>query len=124
MKRRPFSGKWILIAEDDFVIGQDLRKAVEDEGASVWGPVSSENVASWAVTGVHLDGALLDVVLREGTAGPVALQLRARHIPFVIVSAHSPDTLPPDLRDVPLVPKPYRLNDLLRAAREAFNGRL
>ncbi len=115
-------GKSILIVEDNLLVGHELRRLLEGEGGVVVGPVSSEEVASWAVGRMRFDGALLDVVLRQGTAAPVALRLRQQKVPFVVVSAHHPETIPVDMRGAPFVGKPYRLSDVLSAIESALGG--
>jgi len=51
--------------------------------------------------------ALLDIDMQDGTTLGFAEDLRARGVPFAFVSGSRPDDLPPQLRDVPFVAKPY-----------------
>ena len=110
----------VLIIEDNYVVAAHLAAALEDDGFKVIGPVATAGGAVSRIDEEALDGALLDVRLREGSAVDVASALRARRVPFVIISGYSRDTLPTELKGAPYVGKPMGYSELIQTARDAF----
>jgi DNA-binding response OmpR family regulator len=112
----------VLIVEDNYLIAAHLAAAIEGEGFKVIGPVDTAQSAVCRIDEEALDGALLDVRLRDGSAIDVANALRAHGVPFVIVSGYSRDTLPTELKDAPFVGKPMLQSELVRTARHTFKA--
>jgi len=110
----------VLIIEDNYVVAAHLAAALEDDGFKVVGPVRTAASAICRIDEEALDGALLDVRLREGNAVDVASALRAHRVPFVIVSGYSRDMLPTELKDAPYVGKPMGESELIQTVRDAF----
>jgi len=110
----------VLIIEDNYVVAAHLAAALEDDGFTVMGPVDTAKRAVCRIDDEALDGALLDVRLREGNAVDVASALRAHRVPFVIVSGYSRDMLPTELKDAPYVGKPMGESELIQTVRDAF----
>ena len=106
----------VLIIEDNYVVAAHLAAALEDDGFKVIGPVDTAESAVSRIDEEALDGALLDVRLREGNAVDVASALRGHGVPFVIVSGYSRDTLPSELKDAPYIGKPMGLSELIQTA--------
>ena len=77
----PLSGKRILIVEDDFLIASSLSYLMMDHGCLVEGPAFTAAQAIRIIDRQSLDGAFLDVELREGLGVEVARNLRllSRH---------------------------------------------
>jgi DNA-binding response OmpR family regulator len=113
-------GKRVLIVEDDFLIAESLSHAIADYGFTAVGPVETADRAVRLIGQEPPDGALLDVGLREGNAVEVAKALRARGVPFVVVTGYSRDILPPELKRAPFVAKPMTEADLIDTARSTF----
>src|SRR5262245_194624 len=112
----------VLIVEDNYLVAVHLAAAMEDDGFKVIGPVDTAASAICRIDDEALDGALLDVLLREGSAVDVASSLRAHRVPFVIVSGYSRDTLPTELKDAPYVGKPMGQSELIQTVRDTFNA--
>jgi DNA-binding response OmpR family regulator len=112
----------VLIIEDNYVVAAHLAAALEDDGFKVIGPVDTAEGAVSRIDEEALDGALLDVALREGSAVDVATALRGNGVPFVIVSGYSRDTLPTELKDAPYVGKPMGQSELIQTARDTFKA--
>ena len=106
------SGKRILIAEDNVLIGYDLRASIEADAGSAE-IVASNGEALKVLDGGRFDGAVVDATLRDGNAELLATFLRDRKVPFVVVSGHAQELLSPDLRAAPFMSKPYQQRDLL-----------
>jgi CheY-like chemotaxis protein len=109
-------GRRVLVVEDEFLIAEDLRLALEDLGAEVVGPVATVDAALDAVRLERgLDGATLDIMLRGEKSFPVAEALKARGLPFVLLTGYSDRAVPEGLRDAPRCPKPFDVRQIVRA---------
>jgi CheY-like chemotaxis protein len=99
----------ILVAEDDLLIGFDIRLTFVDCGAEVVGPVSDLDSALELVDSeARLDAAILDVNLSGELAFPLADHLIKREVPLVFATAHGADVIPYRLRHVTRFEKPVR----------------
>jgi DNA-binding response OmpR family regulator len=113
----------VLIVEDDPNIAFDLEVIVAEAlDAEV---LLSRSVARAKAILAHkallvrsIDFALLDVDVTNGKTFEIAVMLRMRQVPFVFLSAAQPEQLPDDLRDAPLIAKPYDERVLVRRIRE------
>jgi DNA-binding NtrC family response regulator len=119
--RRPLEGKTILIVEDDFLVGHDLRAFLEDAGATIRGPIADLTEACTAARQEKLAGALLDVRLWEATAAPVAVEITSREIPFIVVSGYAQQEVPPAMRHAAYLEKPVVRLDLVQLASALFH---
>ncbi|TNC65391.1 response regulator [Rubellimicrobium roseum] len=109
-------GRRILVVEDDFVVADDFRCALEQDGAEVVGPVSNVAQALALLPGAPpLDAAILDINLGGLMVYPVADVLRQHGIPFVFVSGYDHEEVPDSYADVPYCEKPL---DVRRCVRE------
>lgn len=105
----------ILVCEDEPLIGLDLSISVEAAGGNVLGPLASVTEAMMLLGERFVDGAILDVNLKDGEVTPVALRLLEMNVPVVIQTGVG---LPDDLRlmeqDLPLFLKPVQPNVLIQ----------
>ncbi|MBD0270802.1 MAG: response regulator [Acetobacteraceae bacterium] len=69
-----------------------------------------------------IDAALLDVNLQGRNSFPVADALAARAVPFVFATGYGALGLREDLRDRPVLVKPFKLPDLGRVLSMAIAG--
>src|SRR5215831_15003703 len=111
----PLEGRKILIVEDEAPIALNLASAVQQAGGIVMGPVSSVDAAHAVMADHRLDGALLDIRLRNETSFPLADVLAVLHVPFVFVSGLSSALMPYTHRDRPLFDKPYETDKVIEA---------
>jgi len=79
-----FTGKRILVAEDEPFIGFDIIDAIEAAGASALGPAGTVKAALQLLESSQIDGAILDVNLLDGDISPVIEMLLLRAVPFII----------------------------------------
>src|SRR4051812_44345412 len=105
--------KRVLVVEDDALIALDIANQLRDAGLEIVGPATSVAKALKLVAGTGCDIALLDVNLGSENAGPVALELRARGTPFVVLSGYSSEQHPSEFHGAPLLSKPIRPTDLV-----------
>jgi DNA-binding NtrC family response regulator len=116
-------GSHILVVEDHFLIGEWLVQAMAGQGALVFGPVPTARDALRRLDESPIEGALLDVRLRAGVVTSVAKVLLERHIPFIVVTGYRRETLPPELKSAPYLPKPCQQAELIDLARRTFPPR-
>lgn len=118
MAERTLDGLRLLVAEDEFILADDLRAALEDRGAVVIGPAPSVAEAMDLVqTSGHLDGAILDVNLGGERIFPVADELERRGIVYVFTTGYDRKIIPPTYAHIPCCEKPISLGAVIRAIR-------
>ena len=103
-----FTGRRLLIVEDELLIALELQSIVEQLGGTVVGPAGSVEGALQLLSETTPDAALLDANLREGRVTPVAQACRERSIPFALVTGYGRLELEePVLQVAPRVRKPF-----------------
>jgi len=113
-------GHRFLVVEDEYLIATDLVATLEALGMEVAGPAASVNEALQLLErGDHLDGAVLDINLRNERVYPVAEVLRSRGVPFVFTTGYDAAVVPSAYADVPRCEKPVDERRLVRCLREA-----
>lgn len=109
----------VLIVEDEYLVAETYRSAVEELGYEVKGPAPTVAFALELLERESVDAALLDVLLRGRLVSPVVRRLREIGVPFVFLSgADVRDVLPEEFHDVPVLDKPTTVEELGRALRE------
>ena len=106
------AGRRILVVEDETLIALMIEGILQELGCVVVGPVAKLGAALRLATEEALDAAILDVAIRGGQVFPVAEQLLARGIPFVLASGYGDWSLPGNLRDQPRLTKPFARHEL------------
>ncbi|MFG1423985.1 response regulator [Roseixanthobacter liquoris] len=102
------SGKRILVAEDEVLVGLLLEDALLQHDCTVIGPMATLDQTLEAARALPLDAAILDRNLYGVDVLPAAEILFARGIPLLFCSGYGEDSrLPPHLRAVPVLHKPY-----------------
>jgi CheY-like chemotaxis protein len=119
---QPLEGKRVLIVEDNHLIGEALCDVIRDAGGIAIGPVGSSDAAIDAAKKHGPDGVLLDVRLQGVNGSTVAEYLRARNVPFLLVTGYEKEALPSPLRVSPLLTKPVLPSELVQAAAKLFAG--
>jgi DNA-binding response OmpR family regulator len=103
----------ILIVEDEILIALELENTLRGAGYVVVGPARSVEDALKLLGAHAVDGALLDVTLRDGRVFPVADALSRAGVAFLFVTGHDPNAFPPAHRQAPTIGKPYEPQMLL-----------
>jgi DNA-binding response OmpR family regulator len=104
--------------EDDFVLADELGRALRDAGATVLGPVGQEEQALALVVAQAPTCALLDINLGEGMQYTVADALRAKSVPFMSVIGYDDVMIPERFRDVGRIRKPMGVRLAVCAAAQ------
>jgi CheY-like chemotaxis protein len=116
-------GARILIVEDEYYIADDIAVALRQRGAEVLGPVGTVEEAFAILSQGQLDCAILDMNLRGDMAYPLADQLTAVGIPFVIATGYNSASLPERFSAVPRVEKPVDPAVVIAAVAPLANRR-
>jgi CheY-like chemotaxis protein len=109
-------GRCVLVVEDEYLIAADLASVLESAGVNVIGPAGSVGDALELVHlhGAGLDGAVLDVNLREERVYPVAQALTDRGVPYIFTTGYDAMAIPESFASAPRHQKPVDQTALLR----------
>lgn len=117
-----FSGRRVLIVEDESLVAMLLETILADLGCDVVGPESNiEDGLNVASGTAPLDAALLDVNVAGREIFPVAEALKARGVPFVFSTGYGEAGLPEHWRGNPTVQKPFTEGAIRDALMAALN---
>ncbi len=117
-----FSGRRVLIVEDESLVAMLLETILADLGCDVVGPESNiEDGLNVASGTAPLDAALLDVNVAGQEIFPVAEALKARGVPFVFSTGYGEAGLPEHWRGNPTVQKPFTEGAIRDALMAALN---
>jgi len=110
------TGRRVLLVEDDYFIAQEMRRAFEEVGVQVLGPVPSiaEALELIAIS-PDLDAVVLDINLYDGMSYPVADALQVRGVPFVFTTGYGKATLPACYAGVRHFEKPVEAVQIVQA---------
>jgi CheY-like chemotaxis protein len=84
----PKPKKRCLLVEDELLVGEIVKMALEDAGFEVVGPIKDLSDAVDQATSEDFDVAVLDINIDGGDVFPAADILRERRIPFVFHTGH------------------------------------
>jgi DNA-binding response OmpR family regulator len=104
--RSPLDGARVLILEDEYLLADDLVRALCEKGAQPVGPVSSVKDAEDLLSREWLDAAILDVNLHGQMASDFIRRLAASKLPCLIVSGYSEEALPEAVSGITRLEKP------------------
>lgn len=119
--RKPalLTGRRILVVEDEYFLGDDIRRALRSLGAEVIGPVGNVDEARHILDdGNVLHGAVLDVNVRDQMIFPIARGLTSRHVPFVFTTGYDETTIGPEFAHIPVWEKPIDVAAMVRGLGE------
>jgi PAS domain S-box-containing protein len=110
----------ILIVEDDALLAIDLAQCLETAGFQVVGPAATVDKALKLIRQVGCDAAVLDVHLGKETSEAIAIDLRARGKPVLVVTGHLHQQLPPTLASAPRLSKPFQPKSFIAELRQCL----
>ncbi len=109
-------GRRILVAEDEYMIAQEVVDVLSKAGAETVGPVPRISEAMQLIaTENRIDCALLDVNLANEAIWPVVDMLLARGVPLVLATGYDASAIPPAYADLPRCEKPTSGQELAHA---------
>ena len=113
-------GTGVLLVEDEAIIAMTAEDMLEELGCTTVATASTLGEALAAAETASFDVALLDINLNGEESLPVAARLRVLGLPFVFTTGYGAPGSSRDYDDVPLVGKPYDMNDLAAAIAAAL----
>ena len=121
----PLGGRHLLVAEDEYLVAAALAYALEDLGAEVIGPAATvgEALALVRTHAERIDGAVLDVNLRDERIYPVADILTELGVPFVFTTGYDASSLADGYAGVQRCEKPIDRGRLVRLLTDFRGGR-
>ncbi len=105
-------GMNLLIVEDEYFLAMDIKKAAEEAGAKVIGPIG--DVDDLPGNTDQIDMALLDINLRERRVWDFARLLKKDFVPFAFVTGYERESFPAEFSTIPTVSKPFRECELVK----------
>jgi len=115
MAQGKLTGRRILVAEDEYYLADDLRRALEKEGAAILGPFPTVGRALSAVDTETIDCAVLDLNLQGELSFGLWERLAERGVPALGVSGYDRSSLPAKFAEIPLFEKPVDMRKLIDA---------
>lgn len=116
-------GKRVLVVEDEYMLADDLRRAFEDHGSTVLGPVGNVGDAlNTIATGETIDAAVLDLNLGGERAFAVADALVARGVPLLIATGYSERDIPDRFAKIKRCEKPVDPDRVVEALARAIGS--
>ncbi|MCP3918341.1 MAG: response regulator [bacterium] len=104
---QPLKGLRILVVEDNYVLAESMRWALEGLGCQVVGPAPTSRKAFDLIDAGTVDVAILDIDLQGKSSAPVAERLRAEGRPFLFLTGYeSAALLPPEFHNARCLSKP------------------
>lgn len=104
----------IVVVEDNVSVAAMIVEALKAARHHVVGHARTVEEGTKLLEEVHCDAAILDIDLLGVNSRSVALALKAKKIPFVVI-AGAERLLTPAHRGAPLIVKPFRLETLVAA---------
>lgn len=117
----PLAGYSVLVIEDDYLLADDSRVALEEAGATVLGPCSNAADALDLLRMTKPDCAVVDINLGSGPDFEVVRALRAISVPMVLVTGYEQSAIPPEFIDLPHLLKPIGLSTLVEAVVKLYH---
>lgn len=116
----------ILVIEDDPLIAMDLASTLNAAGYRIMGPAATNAEALRLLHTEVPDVTVLDINLGSEMSFPVFDYLNELGAPFITLSGHSHNVVPPSHAVHPFLQKPYDPAVLLQAIQSALRscGRL
>jgi two-component SAPR family response regulator len=112
MKNADVPGRRVLVVEDETLIAVLIEDILAEMGCEIVGPIGKLETAIQTAKDGDFDVAILDVTIRGGKVYPVAEELIARNIPFILASGYGDWALPPPLREKRRLTKPFTAVEL------------
>ena len=114
-----FDFRRIFLVEDEVIVAMDMADMLQEMGFEVVGPAVHLEEGEELARTAEIDAAFLDVNLGEHkTSKPIAQILRDRGIPFIFVTAYTPEQVTFRTSDERVLRKPVTSEDMLRTLRQ------
>ncbi len=111
-------GLTILVLEDDYLLAEDTRRALETAGATVLGPCRSASQAEALAKQTKPHCAIVDVNLGGGPNFEPARHFLAQGVPILITTGYDSSIIPEELRQYPCFQKPIQASKIVAAVSQ------
>lgn len=116
-------GQRLLVVEDEGLVLMLIEDYLTDLGCEVVETASRLDEALDKAKSAVIDAAVLDVNLAGTLSYPVAQLLFNRKIPFIFATGYGALAVPDELRTVPVLSKPFQMEQLGMALCQAKKTR-
>ena len=116
--------KWlsVFVVEDEALVALNLEDMLFELGCSIVGPAMRlDRAEEMLEEGIPADVAILDVNVGGQMVFPFARRLAEHGMPIVFATGYGRAGLPDDLHHMPILQKPYTLNDVESGLRSAVS---
>jgi DNA-binding response OmpR family regulator len=113
-------GKKILVLEDEQGLAENLQYMLTDLGCELVGVVGTIDAAFALALSSRIDAAVLDININGQDCVKIAKALRARGIPFLLATGHTPARAA-KFGEAPILLKPYIQDELASALHNLLN---
>lgn len=113
-----FSGKRILVLEDEPLVAFALEDMLLELGCEVVGPANTLAQAAELANTQTIDAAVLDINIDGERSYGIAELLAAKGVPHIFATGYNPEDLPFGAAGV--LTKPYRASDVEAALAKAL----
>jgi DNA-binding response OmpR family regulator len=113
----------ILIIEDEFLVAVDIRFHLQRAGFGEVEHAATEAAALAAIALRDWTAAVVDANLNGKGIDAIAVALKDKDVPFVIVTGYGRNGLPGIIADVPVIEKPFKPETLLQAVTRLCEDR-
>jgi len=110
-------GQRILIVEDDPMLAFGMEQTLLQSGFKISGIAANLDAALTMIESDDSDAAMLDANLAGTSAAPAAAALKARGVPFLVLSGYSKTQLNGDFHGAPYLQKPCRPGLIIQTLR-------
>lgn len=105
----------VLVVESDFLVGQGIRRVLEEAGLRVVGPAGSLAEARGLAAEGNVAAAVIDARAADDVVAGAADRLAQRQVPFLFVDGDDPErSLPERHRSAPVVARQGVAENLAR----------
>lgn len=108
----PFSGRRVLVVEDEMMVAWLLEDMLAELGCAVVGPAARVDKALAMIGAEAIDVAVLDVNLNGEMSYPIADALAERGVPFIFVTGYDKDRMLDGYQSFPVLQKPFHRAEL------------
>lgn len=112
----------VFVVEDEFAVLLLVEDMLAELGYEIAGTASRLEEAIALARTLDFDAAVLDVNLNGHPVSPVAEIVAERGMPIVFSTGYGRSGLEPRWRDRPVLQKPYRVEELDAALRDALGA--